>query len=55
LVGLLGDRFGLHTALTLTAVVPLLAALVAVPLPNRVPREGHAAPAPLTSEPDSAG
>jgi FSR family fosmidomycin resistance protein-like MFS transporter len=51
-VGMVGDRFGLHTALTLTATVPLLAAVFAVPLPHRVPREGHATASPLTSEPD---
>jgi hypothetical protein len=51
-VGMIGDRFGLQTALSLTAVVPLLAALFAVPLPTHVPRDGHAAPSPLTSEPD---
>jgi len=51
-VGLLGDRLGLHAALSMTAVVPLLAASFAVPLPSRVPRDTHAAPAPLTSEPE---
>ena len=50
-VGLLGDRLGLQTTLAITAVVPLLAAMVAVPLPNRV-RDAHAAPSPLTSEPE---
>jgi FSR family fosmidomycin resistance protein-like MFS transporter len=53
-VGLLGDRLGLNGALTLTAMVPVLAALFALPLPSRVSSEGHAAPAPLTSEPDAA-
>ena len=51
-VGMVGDRFGLQVALSLTAVVPLLAALFAVPLPNRIPHDGHAAPSPLTSEPE---
>lgn len=51
-VGLIGDNYGLHTALSLTAVVPLLAALFALPLPSRVPRDHLATPAPLTSEPD---
>ena len=32
--------------------VALLAALFALPLPNRVPRDVHATPSPLTSEPD---
>jgi MFS family permease len=54
LVGMVGDRLGLHAALSLTAVVPLLAALFAIPLPSRVPRDGHAGPSPLTSEPDAA-
>ena len=51
-VGLLGDKLGLHAALSMTAVVPLLAASFAVSLPSRVPRDSHAAPAPLTSEPE---
>lgn len=51
-VGMIGDRFGLQVALSLTAVVPLLAAMFAVPLPDRVPHDGHAAPSPLTSEPE---
>jgi hypothetical protein len=50
-VGLLGDRLGLSAALSITAVVPLFAALFALPLPNQVP-DVHAAPSPLTSEPD---
>jgi len=32
-IGLLGDRLGLSTALMITAVVPLLAAVAAIPLP----------------------
>jgi len=36
-VGILGDRLGLSTALMITAVVPLLAALAAVPLPPVAP------------------
>jgi FSR family fosmidomycin resistance protein-like MFS transporter len=52
-VGMLGDRWGLGAALSLTAVVPLLAALFAYPLPNRVHREARAVPAPLTSETES--
>lgn len=49
-VGLLGDRLGLSTALTITAVVPILAALVAVPLPPvRTSHEPHPL-APMTAE-----
>jgi FSR family fosmidomycin resistance protein-like MFS transporter len=33
-VGLLGDRLGLQATLAITAVVPILAAIVAVPLPD---------------------
>ena len=51
-VGLLGDRLGLQTTLAITAVVPLVAAMFALPLPRLVPREAPAVPAPLTSEPD---
>ena len=51
-VGLIGDKYGLHTALSLTAVVPLLAALFALPLPSRAPHDHLATPAPLTSEPE---
>jgi MFS transporter, FSR family, fosmidomycin resistance protein len=53
IVGLLGDRFGLHAALAMTAVVPIFAAMFALPLPRLVPRESAAQPAPLTSEPDA--
>ena len=52
-VGLLGDRLGLQTTLAITAVVPLFAAIVAVPLPRVVPKETPALPAPLTSEPEA--
>lgn len=52
-VGMLGDRWGLGAALSLTAVVPLLAALFAYPLPDRVQREVPAVPSPLTSETES--
>jgi FSR family fosmidomycin resistance protein-like MFS transporter len=51
-VGMLGDELGLHATLSLTALVPLLAALFAVPLPSRVARDGHATASPLTSEQD---
>jgi FSR family fosmidomycin resistance protein-like MFS transporter len=36
-VGVIGDRYGLSFALSLTAVVPLAAALFALPLPKSVP------------------
>ncbi len=49
-VGLLGDRMGLNVALALTAVVPLLAAVVAIPLPRRVPTPSALEPAPLQPE-----
>jgi FSR family fosmidomycin resistance protein-like MFS transporter len=49
-VGLLGDRLGLNVALAMTAVVPLLAALFAVPLPARVPSPTTAEPAPMRPE-----
>ena len=51
-VGLLGDRLGLNVALAITAVVPILAALFAIPLPRHVPAGGHTEPAPLTPEPE---
>jgi FSR family fosmidomycin resistance protein-like MFS transporter len=49
-VGVLGDTWGLNVALSITAVVPILAAAFALPLPNRVPADAHAEPAPLTAE-----
>ena len=51
----LGDRLGLDVALSITAVVPLLAAAVAAPLPRTVPASARnvAEPAPLTAEPDA--
>ena len=52
LVGLLGDTLGLQVALSITAVVPLLAACFAVPLPRMVPAHAFAEPAPLTAEPE---
>ena len=36
-VGVIGDQFGLSTALAITAVVPIAAALFALPLPRSVP------------------
>ena len=49
-VGLLGDTLGLTIALSITAVIPILAALFAVPLPRRAPSHVAAEPAPLTPE-----
>jgi FSR family fosmidomycin resistance protein-like MFS transporter len=49
-VGLLGDRLGLNAALSITAVVPILAAVVAAPLPARAPGRPHKELAPLTPE-----
>ena len=50
-VGIIGDTLGLSVALSITAVVPLLAAAVAVPLPRMV-APVPAEPAPLTPEPE---
>ncbi len=50
-VGIIGDALGLSVALSITAVVPLLAAAVAVPLPRMV-APVPAEPAPLTPEPE---
>ena len=49
-VGVVGDAWGLNVALSITSVVPILAALLALPLPDRAPAAGHAEPAPLTAE-----
>jgi FSR family fosmidomycin resistance protein-like MFS transporter len=49
-VGVIGDRLGLSAALSITAVVPLMAAAVAVPLPRAIPLHQQAEPAPLTAE-----
>ena len=46
-VGLLGDSLGLQTALAITAVIPLLAALFALPLPRLVPKSAPEVPAAL--------
>jgi MFS transporter, FSR family, fosmidomycin resistance protein len=51
-VGLMGDRLGLNAALSITSVVPALAALFALPLPNRAPAANLPEPAPLTPEPE---
>jgi FSR family fosmidomycin resistance protein-like MFS transporter len=52
-VGLLGDTLGLRVALSITAVVPLLAAVFAVPLPRSMRPEPVVEPAPLTAEPEA--
>jgi FSR family fosmidomycin resistance protein-like MFS transporter len=52
-VGLLGDRLGLNVALSITALVPIVAALFALPLPRRAPAAAHVELAPLTAEPDA--
>lgn len=49
-VGVLGDSLGLNIALSITAVVPLLAALFALPLPRVVPEYLSAEPAPMRPE-----
>ena len=50
IVGILGDSLGLNVALSITAVVPLFAALFALPLPRVVPQPVTAAPSPLRAE-----
>ena len=52
-VGLVGDRLGLQAVLAITGVIPLFAAMLALPLPRLVPRHTPALPAPLTSESDA--
>jgi FSR family fosmidomycin resistance protein-like MFS transporter len=49
-VGVLGDKWGLNVALSITALMPILAAAFAVPLPDRAPGETRAKGAPLTAE-----
>jgi FSR family fosmidomycin resistance protein-like MFS transporter len=49
-VGVVGDVWGLNVALSITAVVPVLAAAFALPLPNRAPAATQVEPAPLTPE-----
>ena len=51
-VGVLGDSLGLTAALSITSVVPLLAALFALPLPSAIPTSQPLEAAPLTAEPD---
>ncbi len=52
-VGVLGDRLGLGVALSITAIIPILAAAFAIPLPQSVPAGAHAEPSPLTPEPEA--
>jgi FSR family fosmidomycin resistance protein-like MFS transporter len=49
-VGVVGDAWGLNVALSITAVVPVLAAAFALPLPNRAPAATQVEPAPMTPE-----
>jgi len=49
-VGVLGDSLGLNVALSITAVVPIFAALFALPLPRTIPSHIAAEPSPLTAE-----
>jgi FSR family fosmidomycin resistance protein-like MFS transporter len=49
-VGVVGDAWGLNVALSITAVVPILAAAFALPLPNRAPTATQVEPAPMTPE-----
>jgi MFS transporter, FSR family, fosmidomycin resistance protein len=51
-VGTLGDSLGLPVALSITAVVPLFAALFALPLPHLVPQRQQPEAAPLAAESD---
>jgi FSR family fosmidomycin resistance protein-like MFS transporter len=52
-VGVMGDRLGLGVALSVTAVVPVVAAAFALPLPRSVAAGTHPEPAPLTPEPQA--
>ena len=52
-VGMLGDTLGLSVALSITAVVPLLAAVFALPLPRSLGAPSPPEPAPLTPEPEA--
>lgn len=49
-VGVLGDSLGLNVALSVTAVVPVFAAMFALPLPRVVPTSALAEPSPLRPE-----
>lgn len=49
-VGTLGDVLGLNAALAVTSLVPLAAALLALPLPRGVPATPAPAPAPMSAE-----
>ena len=44
-VGVAGDAWGLNVALSITALVPILAAAVALPLPDRAPSTSQVEPA----------
>jgi FSR family fosmidomycin resistance protein-like MFS transporter len=50
-VGVLGDTLGLQVALSITSAIPLLAAVVALPLPRSVPAHMAAEPTPMMAEP----
>ena len=52
-VGILGDTLGLNVALSITGVIPLLAAMFALPLPRAVVPLALPEPAPLTPEPEA--
>jgi MFS transporter, FSR family, fosmidomycin resistance protein len=53
-VGVIGDRMGLHVALSMTALVPVLAAAFALPLPRVLPTRATTVElAPLTAESDA--
>jgi hypothetical protein len=52
-VGVLGDTLGLNVALSITGVMPLLAAMFALPLPRMVSAPLIGEPAPLTPEPEA--
>jgi hypothetical protein len=52
-VGLLGDTLGLNIALSITSVVPLLAAAIALPLPRSAPAPQNVELAPLSAEPEA--
>jgi MFS transporter, FSR family, fosmidomycin resistance protein len=51
-VGVLGDRLGLPMALSITAVIPLFAALFALPLPRTLPTLQPVEASPMTAESD---
>jgi MFS transporter, FSR family, fosmidomycin resistance protein len=53
LVGVMGDRLGLDVALSVTGIIPVLAAAFAIPLPRSVSAGTHPEPAPLMPEPEA--